>query len=91
VRITIRLNDEEERKLNELQEQTGLSTTAIVKKCVFDNSEKRLINKNIIGVLGKVSTNVNLAKSSLYKRDNSLVRRYLTLIEEGVNEIWQTL
>lgn len=89
MRISIRLNELEEKRLNELQTKTGLSITTLVKKGLFDDSEN--LSKTIIEELGKISTNVNLTNNAVSRKDLNATQHYLTLIEKGVDAIWQSL
>ncbi len=89
MRISIRLNDTEEEKLHKLQDKTGLSVTALVKKGLFDTNEN--LSKTIIKELGTISTSVNLAKYAIDRNDENRARYHLTSIEKGVIEIWRSL
>lgn len=89
MRISIRLNDNEEEKLNDLQLQTGLSVTALVKKGLFDTNEG--FSNTIIKELGSISTSVNLTKNAIDLEDEGLARYCLARIEKGVDAIWRSL
>lgn len=89
--IFIRLTNEEEMKLNELKKDTGLSITALVKKRLFSNNDRRMISKNILPELGRISTSVNLLKNAVQNRDFALVIEQTKVIEKEVNDIWRSL
>ncbi len=89
--IFIRLTNEEEIKLNELKKNTGLSTTALVKKRLFDNDESHIVNKNILPELGRISTSVNLVRYAVENEDWTAVIEQTKVIEKGVNDIWRSL
>ncbi|MBE7060268.1 MAG: hypothetical protein E7389_05550 [Ruminococcaceae bacterium] len=90
MRISIRLNEQEEEKIKDLQAKTGLSVTALVKKGLFDRNEG-FSSSIIIKELGDISTSVNLAKNAAIREDNNLAMYHLTAIEKGVGAIWRSL
>lgn len=89
MRISIRLNEQEEGKIKELQAKTGLSVTALVKKGLFDRNES--FSSFIIKELGDISTSVNLAKNATVREDSRLTMYHLAAIEKGVGTIWRSL
>ena len=89
MRISIRLNAQEEEKIKNLQAKTGLSVTALVKKSLFDRNDG--FSSFIIKELGDISTSVNLAKNAIVRKDRSLAMYHLAAIEKGVGTIWRSL
>ena len=89
--IFIRLTNEEEMQLNELKKNTGLSTSALVKKGLFDNNDSRMTGKNILPELGRISTNVNLLKKAVKDEDLTTAIAQAKVIEKEVNGLWRSL
>lgn len=88
--VTFRLTDDEKVKFDTLKQSTGLSTTELIKKRLFDNTENGMVSKNILGELGRISTSVNRAKLALNCDDYTSVQLYLDTIEREVGAIWQS-
>lgn len=89
--ISMRLSETECAKLNEMKQTTGLSTTALIKKCLFDNNGSQYCNKNILTALGRISTSVNLTKRAVNDNNLSLAKEQIDIIENGVMLLWQCL
>ena len=89
--ISLRLNENEQKKLEQMKQHTGLSATAIIKKCLFESQENCQVNKNIPMMLGRVSTKINLMKDSVRYEDFVSTMNYIGEIEKGVDSIWQLL
>lgn len=89
--ISMRLNETEYMKLNEMKRVTGLSTTALIKKSLFDNSRQQCSNKTILAEICRISTSINLAKQAVNDNNFPLAKEQIDIIENGVNLIWQCL
>ncbi len=89
--ISSRLDKDQEKKLEQMKESTGLTTTALIKKYLFGTQENQCINKNILVELCEVSTNVNLMKAAVKDENYSEAATHIEAIEKGVNAIWQIL
>lgn len=87
--ISIRLSDEENMKFEEMKRQTGLSTTALIKKKLFkDNSGNNNINKEILIHIGELSTNVNVLK---FLSEDDMELDCIYKMERSVEKLWQSL
>ena len=91
MRISMRFNQYEEKQFNEMKQATGLSTTTLIKKCIFDNNSGQYYSKNIFADLGKLSTSVNLAEQAIKDNDNTLALEQIHIIYKGVVALWQNL
>lgn len=90
--ISIRLSKYEEAKLEEMKQKTGLSTTALIKKKLFDESTDNMnINKDILSTLGNMSTCINVTKRDFDQKEYDVIKTYLDKLETDVMSIWQSL
>ena len=89
--ISLRLDENERKQLEQMKQSKGLSTTAVIKKCLFEPQGECQVNKNILVELGDVSTNVNLMKHAIENENFSEAAKHISTIEEGVDSIWQLL
>lgn len=90
MRISVRFNQDEERRFNEMKRATGLSNTTLIKKCLFDN-DRQYYNKNIFTEVGKFSTNINLTKQAIKDNNIPLAQKQICIMEKGITELWQNL
>lgn len=91
MRVSMRFNQNEEKQFNEMKQATGLSTTALIKKCVFDNNSGQYYSKNILADLGRISTSVNLAEQAIKDNNYTLALEQIHIIYKGVDALWQSL
>lgn len=91
MRISIRFNQDEERRFNEMKRATGLSNTTLIKKCIFDNNAQQYYGKNIFADLGRISTSVNLAEYAIKDNNNTVALEQINIIHKGVDALWQSL
>lgn len=89
--ISLRLNEKEERQLEEIKQATGLSTSTLFKKALFNNNENRYINKNMMIDLGEISTNINHLDKAIEYEDLETAAEKIKIIKKGLMEIWQLL
>lgn len=82
--ISLRLNKDEEKRLEQMKRSTGLTTTALVKKGLFDTQENQFTDKNMLIKFCKISTKFNLLECDI-KNEN--YTEALNLIKEMEKEL----
>ncbi|MEE1046467.1 MAG: DUF6290 family protein [Clostridia bacterium] len=83
--ISLRITENEHRKLKSMAEKSGLSVSSFIKKRVFDKEVRTDYNmKPVIEILTDMATNINRLKR--YETAPELCN-----IERGCKKIWQTL
>ena len=88
-KVSVRLNKDDEILLEQLQQKTGLSASAILRKNLYGNSMNTV--PNILSDFGKILTSVNLAELALNNSDLKSLQLHLNEIKNGVTDIWQFL
>ena len=86
---SIRFNESEQKRLNEIIVSTGLEFSTLVKKLLFDDNNYHFVSKNMIIGLCDISTNINRAKDAIRNNDIPSVEKYVNLIEKGVISLGQ--
>ena len=89
--MSIRFTKDEEKRLQEMMKSTGLTKTALIKKCLFDSNADKCPTPNILKELGEISTGINMLKLAVVSGDNSLINTHIKSVEEGVGAIWRNL
>ena len=83
--ISLRVTENEHRKLKVMAEESGLSVSNFIKKRVFDENVRTDYNmKPVIEILTGMATNINQLKR--YEAAPELCN-----IERDVKVLWQTL
>ena len=91
MRISLRFNQDEERQFNKMKQATGLSNTALIKKCIFDNNTQQYCSKDIFADLRRISTSVNFAEYAIKDNNNTVALEQINIIHKGVDALWQNL
>lgn len=85
---SFRLTEEECTMLDDMQERTGLSISALIKKSLFQEAGSNKVNTDILLYLGEISTAINKLKN--YNEDDD-IKPYINQIEGGTEKLWQIL
>ena len=82
--ISLRLNEKEERQLEEMKQATGLSTSTLFKKALFSNNENHHVNKDMIIDFGEIFTNINHLDKAIEYEDLKTAAEKIKIIKKGL-------
>lgn len=82
--ISLRVTENEHKRLKKMAEQSGLSVSNFIRKRVFEEVKVAYEMKSVIEILAEMSTNINELKR--YESASELYK-----IERGCKKLWQIL